>query len=88
MKAFIDRWYGVERALFRGKRVILAVASGGGSSYSRLTVDMFESIIPYLGMKHVATLLAPGTSGPDSVKRDTTLLDKAMAAGKEVVRAR
>jgi multimeric flavodoxin WrbA len=86
MKAVIDRWYGVERNLFRGKRIILAVASGGGSSYSRLTVDMLESIIPYLGMKHIATLKAPGTSGPDSVKRDTALLNKAQATGNMAVK--
>ena len=85
MKAFIDRWYGVERSLFRGKRVVLAVPSGGGSSYSRLTVEMLESIIPYLGMSHVATLRAAGTSGPDSVKRDRALSDKARAAGREAV---
>lgn len=86
MKAFIDRWYGVERPLFRGKRIILAVSSGGGPSYSRLTVDMLELIIPYLGMKHVATLKAPGTSGPDSVKRDTALLNEARATGREAVK--
>ena len=86
MKAFIDRWYGVDRDLFRGKRIVLAVPSGGGSSYSRLTVEMLESIIPYLGMRHVATLKTPGTSGPDSVKRDTTLLKEARAIGRESVK--
>ena len=86
MKAFIDRWYGVERTLFRGKRIILAVSSGGGSSYSRLTVDMLESIIPYLGMKHIATLKAPGTSGPDSVKRNMSLINTAWTTGNEAVK--
>jgi multimeric flavodoxin WrbA len=86
MKAFIDRWYGVERDTFRGKRIVLAVPSGGGSSYSRLTVEMLESIIPYLGMRHVATLKAPGTSGPGSVKRDKALANEARAAGMEAVR--
>ena len=86
MKAFIDRWYGVERALFRGRRIVLAVPSGGGSSYARLTAEMLESIIPYLGMRHVATLRTPGTSGPDSVSRNAALLKEARAAGREAVR--
>jgi multimeric flavodoxin WrbA len=87
MKAFIDRWYGVDRALYRGKGVILAVSSGGGSSYARLTVEMLESIVPYLGMKRLATLQAPGTSGPESVKRDTALMNKARTTGSEAVKA-
>jgi multimeric flavodoxin WrbA len=86
MKAFIDRWYSVERALFRGKRIVLTVSSGGGQSYSRLTVEMLEAIIPYLGMRHVATLKAAGTSGPDWVKRNTALLNEASAAGREAVK--
>ena len=85
MKAFIDRWYGVDRAHFRGKSVILAISSGGGPSYSRLTVEMLESIIPYLGMNHIATLQAPGTSGLGSVKRDKTLMNKAMTIGHDVM---
>jgi multimeric flavodoxin WrbA len=86
MKAFIDRWYGVDRALFRGKGVILAVSSGGGSSYARLTVEMLESIIPYLGMKHIATLQAPGASGRESVKRNTALMNKARTTGNKAVK--
>ena len=86
MKVFIDRWYGLERDLFRGKRIVLAVPSGGGSSYSQLTVEMLESIIPYLGMRHVATLKAAGTSGHDSVRRNTVLLNEASAAGREAVK--
>ena len=86
MKAFIDRWYGVDRAVFRGKRVVLVVPSGGGSYYARQTVEMLESIIPYLGMRHVATLQTPGTSGPDSARRNTSLMSKARETGIEVVK--
>ena len=85
MKAFIDRWYGVDRALFRGKGVVLAVSSGGGPSYARLTVEMLESIIPYLGMRHLATLQAPGTSGPGSARRDSALMRRAWSTGRRAV---
>ena len=86
MKAFIDRWYGIDRAVFRGRGVVLAVPSGGGSVYARLTVEMLESITPYLGMRHIATLQAPGTSGPGSVKRDKELMNRARATGRDAVK--
>ena len=85
MKAFIDRWYGVERSTFRGKEIILTVSSNGGTSYARYTVDMLESIIPYLGMRHIATIQAAGTTGPNYAKNNDTLMEKAYRTGKEVV---
>jgi multimeric flavodoxin WrbA len=84
MKAFIDRWYGVDRSVFRGKRIVLAIPSGGGPYYARQTVEMLEEIIPYLGMKHVATLQI-GTSGKDSVKKNTALLKEALETGRKAV---
>jgi multimeric flavodoxin WrbA len=48
MKTFIDRWYAVPRELFRGRRIIIAVSSGGGETYSELTVRMLSEIIEYL----------------------------------------
>lgn len=86
MKAFIDRWYGIDRAVFRGRGVVLVVPSGGGSSYARQTVEMLESIIPYLGMRHIATLQAPGTSGLGSVKRDKALMNRAWTTGRDAVK--
>ena len=86
MKAFIDRWYGIDRAVFRGRGVLLVVPSGGGSSYARQTIDMLESIIPYLGMRHIATLQAPGTSGLGSVKRDKALMSRAWTIGRDAVK--
>jgi len=86
MKAFIDRWYGVDRAVFRGRGVALVVPSGGGSVYSRLTVEMLESIVPYLGMRHIATLRAPGSSGRGSVRRDEALMNRAWATGRDAVK--
>ena len=85
MKAFIDRWYGVDRSVFRGKRIVLVVPSGGGSYYAKQTVEMLESIIPYLGMKHIATLQT-STPGRDSAGRDTSLMDQAFKIGTEAVK--
>jgi len=86
MKAFIDRWYGIDRAIFRGRGVILVVPSGGGSIYARQTLEMLESIIPYLQMEHVRTIQAPGTSGPGSVRSDARIMKAAWTAGHEAVK--
>ena len=41
LKAFIDRWYGVKRSIFSGKRVVLVIPFGGGStSYARHTAGI------------------------------------------------
>ena len=84
MKAFIDRWYGVDRSVFRGKGIVLVVPSGGGSYYTRQTVEILESIIPYLNMRHIATLQT-GTSGRGSAKTDASLMNKALRIGMEAV---
>jgi hypothetical protein len=64
---------------------VLVVSSGGGQSYARLTVEMLESVIPYLSMKHLTTLQAPGTSGPDSARRDLALMKRAWSTGQRAV---
>ena len=84
IKAFIDRWYGVDRSIFRDKKIVLVVPSGGGSYYARQTVEMLESIIPYLGMRHIATLQT-GTSGRESARHDTSLMNKALKIGEEAI---
>jgi multimeric flavodoxin WrbA len=86
MKAFIDRWYGLDRAVFRGRGAILVVPSGGGAIYARQTVEMLESIIPYLRMEHVRTIQAPGSSGRGSVRSDLRTMKAAWTVGHEVVK--
>jgi len=87
-KAFVDRWYSVERAIFSGKRVVLTVPFGGGAtSYARHTVGILEDIIPYLNMRHIATILAPGVHRPGAVRSDDKIMTAAHNAGNEAVRS-
>lgn len=79
-KAFLDRWYGVRREMFAGRRVVLAIPLGGSEWYARHTVGMLTDIIPYLGMQHVATVLAPG-----GVKSRTDVLAAARRAGQKAI---
>lgn len=83
IKAFIDRWVSISREHFRGKRVVLAIPMGGGSeSYARHTVGMFRDIFDYLGIQHVATVLAPGFGRKGEVKTAHTIMEEARQAGK------
>jgi multimeric flavodoxin WrbA len=81
-KAFLDRWYSVERAVFAGRQVVLVIPLGGSARYARHTVGMLTDVLSYLGMELVTTVLAPGTSGPGSVRRRADLMAQACQAGQ------
>jgi multimeric flavodoxin WrbA len=85
-KAFIDRWYGVEREVFGGRRVILAIPLGGGSDrYARHTLGMLTDILDYLGSVQSSVLLATGAHGKGAVRSNIELMKKARDAGREAV---
>jgi NAD(P)H-dependent FMN reductase len=86
MKAFIDRWYAVPREIFRGKRIILAISSGGGETYSKLTVRMLSEIIEYLDMEKYRVLQAAGAETKTSARNDTALMGEAYAVGFDAVK--
>ena len=73
------------RATFAGRRVVLTIPLGGGSSYARHTVGMLTDIVDYLGMEPVATVLAPGAHRPGTVRGHTDVLAKARRAGREAI---
>jgi multimeric flavodoxin WrbA len=86
-KAFMDRWYGVNRDVFLGRRVVLVVPLGGGSEgYARHTVGMLRDVLSYVGAEHRSTLLATGTNGLGSVSGNRELIEAARAVGQEVVK--
>ena len=85
-KAFLDRWVSISRATFRGKKAILAIPMGGGSeSYAQHTLAMFEDIFSYLNVKHIATVLAPGSDRRDAVRNSPQILELARQIGKDLV---
>jgi len=86
MKAFIDRWYSVPRDVFKGRRVILAVSSGGGPVYSDLMVKTFEEIFPYLGMEEYRVLQASGSNSKTSARGDARLMKEAHSTGLDAVK--
>lgn len=86
LKAFIDRWYGIRENTFQGKSVVLAVPLGGGSErYARHTVGMMEDVFSYLGMNHVATVLAPGVNNKGAIRERQYIMQEAYQAGLDSI---
>jgi multimeric flavodoxin WrbA len=86
-KAFLDRWYAFdqERELFRNRRVIFVIPSGGGDRYARHTAGILEDVANYLDMDHRETILAGGTGSPGAVSKRGDLMDRASRAGRHAV---
>jgi len=85
LKAFIDRWYGINRDIFKNRRFALVIPLGSSNpKTARHVIGMFEDISAYLGMKQVGTLLAPGVYERGDVKKRSDLLEEATELGKSI----
>ena len=85
-KAFLDRWYGANHVRFQGRSVILIIPCGGGSEgYASHVLGMLNDVISYLGMKHIATVLAPGVHKRGAVREHPQVMDAAQQAGRDAV---
>lgn len=80
-KAFLDRWYGANRAVFEEKRAILVVSLGGSESYAKHTVGILTNVLGYLNIEHAATVLAPG-----GIPGNPHIVEKALRVGQESIR--
>jgi multimeric flavodoxin WrbA len=85
-KAFLDRWYGIYgQGILKGKDTVLVIPLGGSSnSASKPILDMFSSIMSYLGMKHAGTVLASGTYEKGEAKRKSDLISLARELGSKL----
>jgi multimeric flavodoxin WrbA len=91
-KAFVDRWYAKvqreeDKALFRGRRVILVVPMGDADAKTaRHVVGMMTDALEYVGAELLATVLAPGANAAGDVRQLPDVLAAAYAAGMAAVR--
>ena len=85
-KAFLDRWYNVDRSIFRGKKVISVIPLGGGSAhYARHLMGMFDDIFDYLGLRNFETIVVPSVNKRAEVEHKSSVLERAYDAGKRVL---
>jgi multimeric flavodoxin WrbA len=86
LKAFIDRWYGISRDIFKERRVALVIPLGSSDpGTAQHVLGMFEDIFAYLGMKQIGTLLAPGVYERGEANKRADLLEEATRLGKSIV---
>ncbi|MGC1122985.1 MAG: flavodoxin family protein [Candidatus Methanofastidiosia archaeon] len=82
-KAFLDRWYGANRAVFKRKRAVLVISLGGSENYAKHTVGILTNVLEYLNIEHAATVLAPG-----GIPGNPQILEKACQVGRESIERR
>jgi multimeric flavodoxin WrbA len=87
IKAFLDRWYGVQhRTMFEGRRTILTIPlEDTYEGTARHTVGMFKDALNYLKMEHLATVVATGVLDRGAVREHPEVLAKAYQAGREAI---
>ncbi len=73
--------------VFAGKRIILAVSSGGGPIYADLMIKTFEEILIYLNMDKYKVLQTGGADSKTAAMRDAGLMKEAHATGYDAVKS-
>lgn len=81
-KAFVDRWYGISRDVFRGKQVIIIMPLGASSAhYARHAIGMMKDSSEYMNLKVVDTIVVPGVFEKGEVVKKPQFLTQARTAG-------
>ncbi len=92
LKVFVDRWFAKVRrqsdlAIFKGKKVILAIPMGDTSRRTaRHVIGMFKDALAYVGGILFGTVLAPGAYEKGEVRSDAKVLKHARKLGEESVK--
>ena len=84
-KAFIDRWYSADRAMFVNRRVILVMPLGGGKGTARYTLGMLTNTLNWQRTELFETILAPGAYSLGEVKGRKDVMTTARRAGRRAI---
>jgi len=86
LKVFIDRWYGANQGIFKGRTIIVTIPMGSGNKKTaQHIVGMLNDIADYLGMSIAAPVIAPGAYKLGAVRKHASVLTKARQAGQQAV---
>jgi multimeric flavodoxin WrbA len=86
-KAFMDRWYGVGREPFRGRRVLVVMPLGDVARVARHAVGMLEDSLAYQQAELIETILAPGAYKLGEARDYPDVLARAHRAGRDAAEA-
>jgi len=85
LKAFIDRWYGINREVFKNRRAVLVIPlESSNPKTAQHVLGMFDDIFDYLGMNQIGTILAPGVHERGEVKKRSDIVKEAIELGKSI----
>ena len=85
LKAFIDRWYGTNREVFKDRKAVLVIPlESKNPKTAQHVLGMFVDIFDYLGVKQIGTILAPGVHERGEVKKQADILKEATELGKSI----
>jgi len=87
-KAFMDRWYGIGKEPFRGKRVLLVMPLGDVAHVARHAVGMITDSLTWAEAELVETILAPGAYDLGEVRQFSDVLAAARRAGRKAAETR
>jgi len=87
LKAFIDRWYGVDREFFKNRKVVVAVPfESSNIRTADHVVGMFKDIFDYLTMNQIGMLLAPGVYERGDIENKPDYLRDAENLGRSITK--
>ncbi len=85
-KAFMDRWYGISRDVFAGKRVVILMPLGASSAhYARHAIGMIKDSCEYMKLDVTQSIIAPGVFEKGEVKDKSDILAMVRAAGSSLI---
>lgn len=85
IKAFIDRWYGVDRDVFKDRKAVLAIPfESTKSSTADHILGMFKDIFDYLDVQQIGKILAPGVYDRGDINNKPEYLEEARNLGKSI----
>lgn len=81
-KAFMDRWYSIDQAIFKDKPVVLAIPLGDNRpEIARHTVGMFEDALEFQKSRILSTIVAPNVFEIGKLQNYPEILEQAHQAG-------
>jgi len=85
MKSFIDRWYGLDREIFKGKEAIIVIPlESTHLSTAQHVVGMFEDIFDYVNMNLMDRIIATGVNKRGEIRERPEYIQAAHSVGEKI----
>ena len=84
-KAFMDRWFGISKDVFKGKRVIIVMPLGDSDVYyARHAIGMVTDSCEYMGLKVFEKIIVPGVYEKGEVVKKPDIMNRTRDAAEKL----